>query len=120
MNPFQNMYPFQNTNLLQDTNLFGGTNLFQDANLFRLLKDAYEAEAYEDGWAYLSSVGSQLTKLSSSFDPRNYGFQKLRELICATGWYEVSETPTGQSSGSTHVEIRLKPECYGVVGVVRG
>lgn len=69
--------------------------------LAKLLKDAYEAVDDEDGWANLAPLGSQLTKLSPSFDPRNYGYKKLGDLIQATDLFEVK--------GSRHaLHVKLK------------
>jgi uncharacterized LabA/DUF88 family protein len=64
------------------------TNPF-DQKLARLLKDAYEATADEEGWSNLGPFGSQLTKLSPSFDARNYGYKKLSELVQASQWFEI-------------------------------
>lgn len=77
--------------------------------LIRLLKDAYEAVDDEDGWAHLGEFGAQITKLSSSFDSRNYGYKKLSDLVRATDMFEVRETPHGKSSTVKDLHIRLKP-----------
>jgi len=61
--------------------------------LIKLLKDAYEAIAEEGEWINLGHLGSQLTKLSPSFDSRNYGYKKLGDLIRAIGLFEIK--PTG-------------------------
>lgn len=61
--------------------------------LVKLLKDAYQAIAGEDGWAHLGQMGAQLTKLSPSFDPRNYKYKKLSDLVRAVGIFEVKESP---------------------------
>jgi uncharacterized LabA/DUF88 family protein len=61
--------------------------------LIKLLKDAYQAIAGEDLWANLGQMGTQLTKLSPSFDPRNYGYKKLSDLVRAVGIFDVRETP---------------------------
>ncbi|WP_408648777.1 NYN domain-containing protein [Tumidithrix elongata] len=60
--------------------------------LIKLLTDAYDAVAEEDGWANLGPFGGQLTKLSPSFDSRNYGYKKLSELVRAVGVFEIKGT----------------------------
>jgi uncharacterized LabA/DUF88 family protein len=65
----------------------------EDQELQNLLKAAYEAIAGEDGWAHLSSLRSQITKMSPAFDSRNYGFSKLGELIEQSGWFEIKKVP---------------------------
>lgn len=42
---------------------------------------AITATAKDNGWAALSAVGSMVLKNNPSFDPRNYGCQKLGELV---------------------------------------
>ena len=42
---------------------------------------AIEVSADDDGWSHLSSVGSNLGKLQSDFDPRTYGYKKLSQLL---------------------------------------
>ncbi|MHA7274872.1 NYN domain-containing protein [Arthrobacter sp. TMT4-20] len=51
-----------------------------DTRLVLLMRNAVEAASDHDGWANLSSVGSQISN-QASLDSRNYGYQKLSELI---------------------------------------
>lgn len=76
--------------------------------LVSLLEDAYEAVAEEDGWANLGPFGAQLTKLSPSFDQRNYGYKKLGDLIRATELFEVKEKPHDKSPTVKELHIKLK------------
>ena len=46
-----------------------------------LLRRALENCAQDDGWATLSSIGSTMRSLDSSFDLRTYGCSNLRTLI---------------------------------------
>ncbi len=68
---------------------------------------ALEATTREDGWAALGPVGSQMTKNQPSFDPRNYGFTKLGELMRKQSYLEVKEVAAEGSSG-VHLHIRRK------------
>ena len=56
----------------------------------------------EDGWAPLGAVGTQLANLSSDFDPRNFGFRKLSDLVRKTNAFEIDH-PEGRA-----VRIRIK------------
>lgn len=71
--------------------------------LLDLLKDAYEAIVEEDEWVNLAPVGTQLRKLSPSFDPRNYGYAKLGELVQAADIFETKKNSTNKA-----IHIRLK------------
>jgi uncharacterized LabA/DUF88 family protein len=62
--------------------------LRQDARLVALLRNAVESAAGEDGWSSLGSVGQQIGN-QASFDPRNYGYRKLIDLIEATQLFEL-------------------------------
>lgn len=62
--------------------------LKQDARLVALLRNAVESAAGEDGWSQLGSVGQQIGN-QASFDPRNYGYRKLIDLIEATQLFEL-------------------------------
>jgi len=44
---------------------------------------AVDESADDSGWAQLSPIGSYLNKVQSDFDPRDYGFQKLSDLVAA-------------------------------------
>ncbi len=43
----------------------------------------------EDGWAFLGDVGHLLQKKQPNFDSRNYGFEKLTQLIKSIAEFEV-------------------------------
>jgi uncharacterized LabA/DUF88 family protein len=86
----------------------GGKKLRADQQLSTLLSDAYDAVADEDGWANLGTFGAQLTKLSSSFDSRIYGYKKLGDLIRATELFDIRETPHDKSPAVKELHIKWK------------
>ena len=74
------------------------------ANLFRNAIDAYSDD---DGWAQLGPVGSNIAKQAPEFDPRNYGYRKLRDLVKAMGLYELREDSEGPGHAKS-IYIRTK------------
>jgi uncharacterized LabA/DUF88 family protein len=72
--------------------------LKQDTKLVSLLRNAVEASSDESGWAQLGPVGSTIAKQSPEFDPRNYGYGKLGELVTATRLFDVEERQTGATN----------------------
>ncbi len=67
----------------------GGTKEMRgDARLVLLVRNAVEAASGDDGWAHLSAVGNQIGN-QASLDPRNYGYQKLSDLIEGIGLFEL-------------------------------
>ncbi|MDZ7692966.1 MAG: NYN domain-containing protein [Balneolaceae bacterium] len=70
--------------------------LKQNTKLVNLLRNAVEASSDETNWAHLGPVGSYIAKQSPDFDPRNYGYQKLGELVEATQLFDMEERPVGE------------------------
>lgn len=68
----------------------GGKELRNDARLVQLLRGAVDAESEDDGWAHLGAVGKQIAN-QASFDPRNYGYRKLSDLVKAIGLFEIRQ-----------------------------
>ncbi len=66
----------------------GPKQLRGDARLVRMLRTAVEATEGDDGWVQLGSVGNQIAN-QASFDPRNYGYRKLSDLVEATELFDV-------------------------------
>ena len=73
-----------------------------------MIRAAVTATVRDDGWAPLSAVGSMIVKNSSSFDPRNYGCQKLGELVRKQPYLEVKDVAGGEGSTNIHPYVRLK------------
>ncbi len=67
--------------------------LKKETRLVRLLRNAVEAASDESGWAHLAAVGNTIAKQSPEFDPRNYGYGKLGELVKAIKLFDLDERP---------------------------
>jgi uncharacterized protein (TIGR00288 family) len=59
-----------------------------DNRLVQMLRNATDAATGDDGWAHLSQVRNQIGN-QASFDPRNYGYRKLSDLVEATELFDV-------------------------------
>jgi len=83
--------------------------LKQDTKLVHLLRNAVEASSDDSGWAHLASVGSNIAKQAPDFDPRNYGYKKLGEMVTATKLFEIEERQAvdGQSK-SIYIKDKRK------------
>jgi len=73
-----------------------------------ILSSAVTASARDNGWAPLAAVGSLVLKTSPAFDPRNYGCQKLGELVRKQPYLEVREVSVGEGSANMHLYVRVK------------
>jgi uncharacterized LabA/DUF88 family protein len=63
--------------------------------------------AEEDGWVFLSSLGNHIIKKEPSFDPRNYGFKKLLDIIKNISNIEIEERASGKNTVA-HLWVRVK------------
>jgi len=87
------------------------TELKRDARLVRLLRNAVEASSDESGWAHLATTGSNIAKQSPEFDPRNYGYIRLGELLAATKLFDIEERLNGEGqSKAIYVRDKRKKE----------
>ncbi|MCF4167739.1 NYN domain-containing protein [Zavarzinia compransoris] len=68
-----------------------------------LLRKALSQEDDDEGWVSLSAIGKQLSNLAPDFDPRNFGFRKLSDLVRSLAAFEMGEGPDG------NLRLRLKP-----------
>ncbi len=66
------------------------SDLKGDARLVRMLRNAAEGAADEDGWARVSTIGQYISN-QSSFDSRNYGYGSLIKLLKAIELFEIRD-----------------------------
>lgn len=81
--------------------------LKQDSKLVGLLRNAVDVSSDDSGWAQLGPVGSHIAKQAPEFDPRNYGYGKLGELVSATELFDVEVRAIGDT-GSSALYVRDK------------
>jgi len=87
------------------------TDLNQDTTLVNLLRNAVEYSAGDDGWAYLGQIGQYVANQVPEFDPRNYGYKKLGDLVRATQLFDIDERRSAESSGiSVYARDRLRKQ----------
>jgi uncharacterized LabA/DUF88 family protein len=81
--------------------------LKSDTRLVNLLRNATEDSADETGWANLGTVGQNVANKSPDFDPRNYGYKKLGDLVRAIGLFTIDER-SSENSPAKQIYIRDK------------
>lgn len=67
-----------------------------------------ESVSDENGWAFLGVLGNMLSKRIPGFDPRNYGYNKLKAFIESYDCYEIQETPNPKSEFLKLVYVKKK------------
>jgi len=78
-----------------------------DKALVSLITSSINDIADENGWAFLGELGNLLLKKRPDFDPRNYGFEKLLQLIRSLQLYEIDERESGRKNVKL-VYVRVK------------
>lgn len=76
--------------------------------LKKAIINAVKALSKDDGWASLSVVGGYINKSDPSFDQRNFGFDKLSELVKAQNYLNVEERKVSDGSSSKIVFVSIK------------
>ncbi|SIQ15510.1 OST-HTH/LOTUS domain-containing protein [Alkalispirochaeta americana] len=89
------------------TRRLGAKELKQDTKLVTMVRNGIEDAADDTGWASLGVVGQKVANSNPDFDPRNYGYKKLGELIRAMQLFEVDERPM-ENSPAHNIYIRDK------------
>lgn len=78
-----------------------------DKRVIKLIKTTINDVADESGWAFLGEVGTLLLKKQPNFDPRNYGFKKLLQMVKAIDDIETDERQS-ENARSRRVYVRVK------------
>ena len=78
-----------------------------NGELIKLISDSINDIAEEDGWVFLGVLGNLILKKQPDFDPRNYGYKKLVDLIKSIEGIELDERPTGKKNVS-HFFVRTR------------
>lgn len=78
-----------------------------DNDLIKLISDSINDLAEEDGWVYLGVLGNLILKKKPDFDPRNYGYKKLIDLIKKVKEIEIDERKSGKNNIS-HFYVKTK------------
>lgn len=76
------------------------SELRSDTRLVTHLRNAVDAVSDEEGWAALGGVGSHINKNWSAFDPRNFGYAKLSDLVAASELFEL------RRDSHNHMQLR--------------
>lgn len=74
--------------------------------LARIILDAVNAVSKDDGWSPLSAVGGYINKKTPSFDPRNYGYERLGKLVRSLSYLELQERKYNDESSHVHIFVR--------------
>jgi uncharacterized LabA/DUF88 family protein len=80
----------------------------ENADLKPIILSAIDALSRDDGWASLSGVGGYINKNVSSFDPRNYGYDKLGKLVKSLDYINIDSRKSDDGSSIIHIYVSAK------------
>jgi len=66
-------------------------DLTKDEDLKNIFKNVVEDTADDSGWSYLTHIRQTLANRHPDFDPRNYGYSNMIDLINKLGMFEVKK-----------------------------
>ena len=67
-----------------------------------LILTAMAGHEDEEGWASLGGIGTRLQSIAPDFDPRNYGFAKLSDVVRKAGAFDLEKAERG------HLRVRQR------------
>jgi len=77
-----------------------------DRDTVSLINSAIAAVADDTGWANLASVGHQLSKIKPDFDPRNFGYNKMGQLVKVVRDFMVEERENERKMKVIYVKVK--------------
>ncbi len=73
----------------------------------KLISSTIRDLADDNGWAFMGAIGSLLVKKQPSFDSRNFGFEKLTQMIKSIDRFEIDVRDSGHAQ-TKHIYVRIK------------
>ena len=67
------------------------------------------SSAYEEDYVNLADVGNKLPRISPDLNPRNYGFERLRDFVEASGIVELQMKSVAPHPPIALVRLKEKP-----------
>lgn len=78
-----------------------------DKETIKLISSSIADLSDDTGWAFLGDVGNFILKKQTDFDPRNFGYSKLGQMLKSIDKFEVDEQETDKK-GIKMVYVRVK------------
>lgn len=86
-----------------------GRRVLDGAALSAIAQAISTSNPIEDDWVHLGAVGDKLPRISPDLVPRNYGYERLKDFIAASGIVELWMKPMGSHSPVALVRLTDAP-----------
>ena len=87
-------------------------DITKDEALKVLLKNVVEDTADDSGWSYLTHISQTLANRHPDFDPRNYGYSKMMDLITAINMFEVKKNDPFSHGKAVFIRCKREKRVY--------
>jgi len=83
-------------------------DVLKDEALQEILKNVVEDTADHSGWSYLTHISQTIANRHPDFDPRNYGYPKIMDLITAVNMFEVKKDDPFSHNKAVFIRCKRK------------
>jgi len=87
-------------------------NIKKDEGLIEMLKNVVEDTADDSGWSYLTHVRQTIANRRPDFDPRNYGYSNLIDLINKMEIFEVKKNDPFSHDKAVFIRCKREKRAY--------
>ncbi len=91
----------------------GKQDIRQDEALIKILKNVVEDTADDSGWSYLTHIRQTIANRHPDFDPRNYGYSKMIDLIEALNIFEIKKDDPFSHNKAVFIRCKRTKRNYG-------
>ncbi len=83
-----------------------------DESLRKMLKNVVEDTADDSGWSYLTHIRQTLANRHPDFDPRNYGFSRMIDLINSLDMFEIKKNDPFSHDKAVFIRCKREKRSY--------
>lgn len=87
-------------------------DITKDDSLIKILKNVVEDTSDDSGWSYLTHIRQTLANRHPDFDPRNYGYSNMIDLINKTGIFEVKKNDPFSHDKAVFIRCKREKRAY--------
>lgn len=87
-------------------------DITKDDGLIKILQNVVEDTSDDSGWSYLTHIRQTLANRHPDFDPRNYGYSNMIELINKAGMFEVKKNDPFSHDKAVFIRCKREKRAY--------
>ena len=81
-------------------------------DLKEILKNVVEDTSDDSGWSYLTHIRQTIANRHPDFDPRNYGFSSMMDLLNSLGIFEVKKNDPFSHDKAVFIRCKRAKKAY--------